>query len=101
MRTYYLLLVLLRAYCATVPSYIHPDEHFQGPEIVIGRTNSASFARVDVNLHDFGRSNTGMADLQDLGIHINTAYPEHVPPMARLWTTLDTVEMDLGRLGLF
>lgn len=35
-RSLYLLLVLVRLYFATVPSYIHPDEHFQGPEIIAG-----------------------------------------------------------------
>jgi GPI mannosyltransferase 4 len=31
-----LILVLVRLYFATVPSYIHPDEHFQGPEVITG-----------------------------------------------------------------
>ncbi|KAK5121880.1 hypothetical protein LTR85_004451 [Meristemomyces frigidus] len=35
-RSLYLFLVLVRLYFATVPSYIHPDEHFQGPEIITG-----------------------------------------------------------------
>ncbi|EME82088.1 glycosyltransferase family 22 protein [Pseudocercospora fijiensis CIRAD86] len=35
-RRLYLLLVLLRLYFALQPSYIHPDEHFQGPEIIAG-----------------------------------------------------------------
>ncbi|KAK4548542.1 hypothetical protein LTR36_009452 [Oleoguttula mirabilis] len=35
-RIVYLSLVLLRLYFTTVPSYIHPDEHFQGPEIITG-----------------------------------------------------------------
>jgi len=32
----YLFLVLVRLYFAILPSYIHPDEHFQGPEVVTG-----------------------------------------------------------------
>ncbi|KAI7496408.1 GPI mannosyltransferase 4 [Hortaea werneckii] len=32
----YLLLVLVRVYFAISTSYIHPDEHFQGPEIIAG-----------------------------------------------------------------
>jgi phosphatidylinositol glycan class Z len=29
-------LAVLRLYLALSPSYIHPDEHFQGPEVVAG-----------------------------------------------------------------
>ncbi|KAK8213523.1 alpha 1,2 mannosyltransferase [Zalaria obscura] len=36
-RRIYLLLVLLRLYYALSPSYLHPDEHFQGPEVIAGR----------------------------------------------------------------
>ncbi|KAK2774962.1 alpha 1,2 mannosyltransferase [Onygenales sp. PD_12] len=32
-----LLLLLVRVYFALAPSYLHPDEHFQGPEIVAGQ----------------------------------------------------------------
>lgn len=30
------LLVVLRLHFALSNSYIHPDEHFQGPEVVVG-----------------------------------------------------------------
>ncbi|CAI7589843.1 unnamed protein product [Penicillium pancosmium] len=36
-RRTYLLLLLIRVYFALSPSYIHPDEHFQGPEVFAGR----------------------------------------------------------------
>ncbi|RDW78806.1 glycosylphosphatidylinositol-alpha 1,2 mannosyltransferase smp3 [Aspergillus mulundensis] len=36
-RRTYLLLLLIRVYFALSPSYIHPDEHFQGLEVVAGR----------------------------------------------------------------
>lgn len=36
----YLLLLLLRLYLAISPSYIHPDENFQGPEVVAGKPSS-------------------------------------------------------------
>ncbi|EWC47795.1 hypothetical protein DRE_02995 [Drechslerella stenobrocha 248] len=36
MRRLYLGLALVRLYLALSPSYIHPDEHFQGPEVVAG-----------------------------------------------------------------
>ena len=35
-RRTYLGLVLLRLYFALSPSYLHPDEHFQGPEVIAG-----------------------------------------------------------------
>ncbi|EPS38378.1 hypothetical protein H072_7890 [Dactylellina haptotyla CBS 200.50] len=35
-RRLYLCLALVRLYLAISPSYIHPDEHFQGPEVVAG-----------------------------------------------------------------
>jgi GPI mannosyltransferase 4 len=35
-RRTYLGLVLLRLYFAVSPSYLHPDEHFQGPEVIAG-----------------------------------------------------------------
>ncbi|KAI5303638.1 alpha 1,2 mannosyltransferase, partial [Ascosphaera atra] len=35
-RRAYLLLLLVRVYFALSPSYIHPDEHFQGPEVLAG-----------------------------------------------------------------
>lgn len=36
-RVYLLILFLLRLFLAVSPSYIHPDENFQGPEIVAGK----------------------------------------------------------------
>lgn len=35
-RRTYLLLAGVRLYFALSQSYLHPDEHFQGPEIVAG-----------------------------------------------------------------
>ncbi|KAH0525093.1 hypothetical protein TsFJ059_007507 [Trichoderma semiorbis] len=36
-RRTYLLLVLIRLYFALSPSYLHPDENFQGPEVIAGQ----------------------------------------------------------------
>ena len=33
----YLVLLAIRLYLALSPSYIHPDENFQGPEVVAGK----------------------------------------------------------------
>jgi hypothetical protein len=32
-----LLLILVRLYFALSPSYLHPDENFQGPEVIAGK----------------------------------------------------------------
>ncbi len=39
-RRAYLLLLLVRLYFAVSPSYIHPDENFQGPEVIAGKPSS-------------------------------------------------------------
>ncbi|KAL3425702.1 GPI mannosyltransferase 4 [Phlyctema vagabunda] len=36
-RRVYLFLVLVRLYFALTPSYLHPDENFQGPEVIAGQ----------------------------------------------------------------
>ncbi|KAK8221062.1 glycosyltransferase family 22 protein [Phyllosticta capitalensis] len=36
-RRVYLFLLLVRLYFALSPSYLHPDENFQGPEVIAGR----------------------------------------------------------------
>lgn len=36
-RRVYLLLVLVRLWFALSPSYLHPDENFQGPEVIAGK----------------------------------------------------------------
>lgn len=38
-RRVYLGLLIVRLYFASQPSYIHPDEHFQGPEVIAGESN--------------------------------------------------------------
>ncbi|KAF5864932.1 alpha 1,2 mannosyltransferase [Aspergillus alliaceus] len=39
-RRTYLLLLVIRVYLALSPSYLHPDENFQGPEVFAGRVLS-------------------------------------------------------------
>jgi hypothetical protein len=36
LRRSYALLLLVRIYFALSPSYLHPDENFQGPEVIAG-----------------------------------------------------------------
>jgi hypothetical protein len=35
-RRTYIFLVLVRLWFALSPSYLHPDENFQGPEVIAG-----------------------------------------------------------------
>lgn len=46
-RRTYLLLLFLRVYFALCPTYLHPDEIFQGPEIVAGKSNNDGFREVE------------------------------------------------------
>jgi len=36
----YFVLALVRLFLALQPSYLHPDEHFQGPEVIAGESMS-------------------------------------------------------------
>lgn len=37
-RRTYLFLLVVRLWFALSPSYLHPDENFQGPEVIAGKT---------------------------------------------------------------
>lgn len=37
-RRTYLFLLAVRLFFALTPSYLHPDENFQGPEVIAGTT---------------------------------------------------------------
>lgn len=37
-RRTYLFLLVVRLWFALSPSYLHPDENFQGPEVIAGTT---------------------------------------------------------------
>ena len=41
-RRVYFLLILVRVYFALSPSYLHPDENFQGPEVIAGECEHAA-----------------------------------------------------------
>lgn len=49
-RRTYLLLAVLRFFFALYPSYLHPDEHFQGPEVIAGLHYSISDLFLDCTL---------------------------------------------------
>jgi hypothetical protein len=52
-RRTYLFLILVRLFFALSPSYLHPDENFQGPEVIAGSFPSAplALARKLLTLH--------------------------------------------------
>jgi phosphatidylinositol glycan class Z len=39
-----MLLILVRLYFALSPSYLHPDENFQGPEVIAGKYPTLSYS---------------------------------------------------------
>jgi GPI mannosyltransferase 4 len=41
-----LLLLLVRIYFALAPSYLHPDENFQGPEVIAGQDSAQLLPRM-------------------------------------------------------
>lgn len=41
-RRTYLFLLVVRLWFALSPSYLHPDENFQGPEVIAGKTAAHS-----------------------------------------------------------
>jgi phosphatidylinositol glycan class Z len=43
-RRIYLLLLVIRLYFALSPSYLHPDENFQGPEVIAGKLRFQPYA---------------------------------------------------------
>ncbi|EKD17906.1 Alg9-like mannosyltransferase [Drepanopeziza brunnea f. sp. 'multigermtubi' MB_m1] len=51
-RRAYLFLVLVRLYFSLSPSYLHPDENFQGPEVIAARCPRKRNALVDLRVPD-------------------------------------------------
>lgn len=52
-RRAYLFLVLVRLYFAFSPSYLHPDENFQGPEVIAGTyTRSATASEEEIHFEN-------------------------------------------------
>lgn len=51
-RRAYLFLVLVRLYFALSPSYLHPDENFQGPEVIAGEFYTSMHASTRISLTD-------------------------------------------------
>lgn len=89
------MFLLLRIYFAFSPSYIHPDEQFQGPEVIAGNfTWRNSGLRVELIL---ARKGLRFSIPTDLGMDIGDAHSKCVSVMALLWDTDDSPEVGDGR----
>lgn len=78
----YVLLLSVRINLALAPSYIHPDEHFQGPEVVAGQSERV-FDRVYI-LTRLTRSTAQLEVATYLGIHVRPANTKLLSPSALL-----------------
>ena len=105
-RTYILIILLLsliRIYFALSPSYLHPDENFQGPEIIAGTSlpplshphNPDS--RADTN---HLRRRILVPRPQNLGIHSFESHSQFFPAMARVRVPHVPPPLALGRFGV-
>jgi len=81
----YFVLALVRLYLTLQPSYLHPDEHFQGPEVIAGKltspddTDHVSGSRAHIH-----RPYLFLSRDKDVGIHFFGANPQYLCTMASL-----------------
>jgi hypothetical protein len=94
-RRIYLLLVLVRLYFALSPSYLHPDENFQGPEVIAG-TASANYPISQV-LTSPSRRSLLLPRLSHLGVHGRLPCPQHLSAMAHLRPPNGHTALDMAR----
>lgn len=104
-RRAYLSLVLVRLYFALSPSYLHPDENFQGPEVIAGKLvhpiilcdilpHAATFNIYAPAVADKGdRTNLQLPRKTHMGVHSRQSNSKRLSTMARLWLTDVTAEM--------
>lgn len=117
----YLFLLLLRVWFALSPSYLHPDENFQGPEVIAGEFDNipwCSFPLAPADMFDrhickggllarnpiykaslltICRSNLQLSCQANLGIYIRKSDSKCLPAMADLWSANATSAMALDR----
>lgn len=93
-RLIYLFLLFVRVYLALCPSYLHPDEIFQGPEPIAGMPTYAIF--IYKPTIDIIRNYFSLPEPSDLGMDIVSTHPQRFSLMANLWVAYDFVEVDMG-----
>jgi len=81
-RRVYFLLVLVRIYFALSPSYLHPDENFQGPEVIAGLF-TRRFVTVRQQL-TASRTRLFLSRPRNMGVHVGPPHPQHISTMARI-----------------
>jgi hypothetical protein len=113
----YLLLVLVRLYFAVSPSYIHPDENFQGPEVIAGESTifctwrfEYVMAGMAVSVESLTASKLCVFDWRltfqcreylqflkppHLGVHFRKSGAQRLPTMACLWSAYGAPAMAL------
>ena len=84
-RRIYFLLILVRVYFALSPSYLHPDENFQGPEVIAGELfTRAKLYTVRKLILSACRTRLFLSSPQNMGVHIRASHPQHLSAMARI-----------------
>ena len=102
-RRAYLILVLVRLWFALSPSYLHPDENFQGPEVIAGMycllprlpclavalwERGASLGPpVTSSANSGARRNLQLPSPSHLGVYEREPHSKRVSAMARVWLT--------------
>lgn len=99
-RTYFLL-ILARIYFALSPSYLHPDENFQGPEVIAGMLSSLRKLSLHAILtQHFSRTRLLVPRSQNLGVYLRTPNPQYLSAMARIRLAHVHPALALGRLWI-
>lgn len=77
------MLILVRVYFALSPSYLHPDENFQGPEVIAGTSARRAFL-MRPRLTTRSRTRLFLPRPRNMGVHVGEPHPQHLPAMARI-----------------
>lgn len=85
----YLLLLLVRIYFAFCASYLHPDEHFQGPEVIAGPDSNLELLCTTADIAPL-RRDILLSCAEDVGMDIILPNPKRFPAMASLWSPDDS-----------
>lgn len=96
-RRIYLVLLLVRLYFALSPSYLHPDEHFQGPEVIAGKMALPSGVRRAFVNRYISRRSLLVSRPSNMGIYLTTPNPKRLPVVALLRPSHGDAPIDLGR----
>jgi phosphatidylinositol glycan class Z len=85
----YLVLVAVRLYFALSPSYIHPDENFQGPEVIAGMSDALPLVnaatRVGLSLRSGLRRWARAAGLHQIRVRSSNRFLTFVPAAGNIF----------------